>query len=173
MEENKPQEEKKVSYKGKLGGYRPGGGRPKGSKTKESLQKEEMRQHIVDRVRRTMGPILNSQVLLATGQTFLYRIDKEERKVGKDTYYVNKKPVLVDNQAEIESYLERKVEEGDIDDRTDPSAAYYFITAKEPNNQAIDSLWNRGIGKVRDDVDITTNGKDLPTPLLHVLKKKE
>lgn len=89
-----------------------------------------------------------SQMTLARGQTYLYRIDKEEiigPKGGKS--YRNKKPELVTSQWEIEEYLQGLIEEGDKDDENDPHAAYYFLTTKDPDNKAIDSMLDRTWGK--------------------------
>ncbi len=39
---------------------------------------------------------------------------------------------------------------------------FYFITTKEPNNFAIDSMLDRTFGKSTNNVDITSGGKELP-----------
>jgi hypothetical protein len=43
---------------------------------------------------------------------------------------------------------------GRIDDDQDEGATYYFITAKEPRNDAIDSLRNRVFGKPTESLKI-------------------
>lgn len=120
------------------------GGRPFGSKNKTTLEKQAALERFQERVRSVVDPLFDYQLTLARGQTFLYRIDKEEIGKGK---YRKLKPVLVTNQQEIENYLEGLVEEGDMEDDTDPAAAYYFLTTKEPSNFAIDSLLDRTFGK--------------------------
>ena len=58
-------------------------------------------------------------------------------------------------QSEIEAYLEGLVEGGDMDDENDPAATYYFITTKEPNNMAADSMLNRAFGKPTETHEIS------------------
>jgi hypothetical protein len=45
-----------------------------------------------------------------------------------------------------------------MDDENDPNATYYFLTTKEPNNMAIDSMFNRAFGKPTESHELT--GKD-------------
>lgn len=46
---------------------------------------------------------------------------------------------------------------------------YYFIAAQDPDNRAIEDLWDRGLGPVQRKVDLTTKDKPLPQPLLFAL----
>lgn len=124
------------------------GGRPKGAKSANTLVKEavlaEFRQKVLD----SADILFNSQLHIARGQTYLYKIEKELQvgpKGGKK--YVSSKPKLVTEQWEIEAYLTGKVEEGDVEDENDPNATYYFLTAKDPDNKAIDSMLDRTFGK--------------------------
>ena len=124
------------------------GGRPKGRKDTKTLAKEAVKEAINKRVYEMSGVLINAQATLARGQTFLYRVDKIKHVGPKGGIsYQNQKPVLVTNQQEIEDYLNDLVENGDMQDDKDPSAAYYYLTAKEPSNMAIDSLFNRTLGK--------------------------
>jgi hypothetical protein len=137
------------------------GGRPKGTKSKKTLEKEAVLAAFRERAMRASGVLFDSQLTLARGQTFLYKIEKEwvslgETKGGKEKGYWKKlKPVLVESQTEIESYLEGMIEEGDPDDDQDRGATYYYLTTKEPNNNAIDSLLDRTFGKAAQSVAIT------------------
>ncbi len=138
------------------------GGRPKGSKGKATLIKEAAKNHFDKRVLKLNDRLINAQTSLAIGQTFLYKIEKEfiktgENKDGSDKgYWKNLKPELVESQDEIESYLERLAENnGSLDDDSDESAAYYFLTTKEPDNKAIDSLRDRTFGKAKESLEIT------------------
>lgn len=122
------------------------GGRKKGQKNKATLQKEavvaEYKQLVMQDARR----LFFSQSVLAHGQQFLFRIDKI--KIGKNSYK-NDIPKLVVDRSEIEAYLTGLVRGGDHEDVQDPSAAYYFITTKEPNQMAIADMLDRGLGRVR------------------------
>jgi hypothetical protein len=151
------------------------GGRPKGSKSKATLKREAVIAAFRDRVMSVADQLLDAQLSLSKGQTFLYKIEKEKVIGPKGgVSYKNKKPVLVTNQEEIERYLERLVDEGDMDDENDPGDAYYYITTKEPNNMAIDSMLDRTFGKPVNAIELT--GKDgerlLPIPLLDNIRKQ-
>lgn len=139
------------------------GGRPKGKKSSTTLQKEAVMAAFREKVLSSADILFNSQLHLATGQTYLYKIEKELQvgpKGGKK--YVSSRPKLVTDQSEIESYLQGLVEEGDADDENDPNATYYFITAKDPDNKAIDSLWDRTVGKATQTI---AGDKDNPLVL--------
>lgn len=151
-------EEQKSIIKGK-GGARPGAGRKKGKKTAKTLEREATLRAFRDRVMQHADILFNAQLTLARGQTFLFKIEKELQlghKGGKR--YVSSRPKLVTDQQEIEDYLAGNIESGDENDENDPQATYYYITSKEPNNQAIDALLDRTFGKSTQVTELT--GKD-------------
>lgn len=104
--------------------------------------------------------LLTSQIHIAQGISFLYKIEKEFVPAGKfgnkKEYYKNLPPKLVTSQSEIEDYLENIVGKanGDIEDEFDPAATFYFITVKEPNNEAIKDLLNRLHGKPTENMKV-------------------
>ena len=141
------------------GGKRIGAGKKKGSKNKKTLEREMVLAALRQRTMQHADILFNAQITLARGQTFLYKIEKElvvGPKGGKK--YVSSRPKLVTDQQEIEDYLAGLVEEGDMTDEKDPSATYYFLTAKEPDNKAIDSLLDRTFDKSPQRVEMT--GRD-------------
>lgn len=125
---------------------------------------EEYRQLVLTDARR----LFFSQSVLAHGQTFLFRIDKI--KVGKNKW-INGEPKLVTDPDEMESYLYGVAQNanGDVEDDKDPSAAYYFLTAREPNNQAIDSMLDRAFGKAKQMVGLEGSTPGSPIEVLHSL----
>lgn len=146
---------------GRKGGFAKGGYR-----SVEKLEKELMKEHIDQRLMRATDAYLNGQISLARGQQFLYRIDKifvpsggTDKETGAARgYWRNEKPVLVESQAEIEMYLEELADNnGELSDDTDPSSAYYFITTKEPNVQAIESGLSRVHGRPKESIDVGVN----------------
>lgn len=159
-----------------LGGKRPGAGRKPGSKNPATIEKERVLSEVRQRIMKRADRILDSQMILANGQQFLYKIEKEWVNTGapdkngqKKGFWRPKKPELVTAEWEIRNYIDNLAENDGVftlDDPNDQSATYYFITTKEPNNQAIDSMFNRAFGKPTDHIDVTTDGKALPTPLL-------
>lgn len=128
-------------------------GRPKGKKTEKVLEREEALKQFRDRVTKNTHQLFDAQFTLARGQTFLYRIDKEFVKTGTNKdgsakgWYRNKRPVIVEDPEEIRMYLEQEVTDGDPFDEKDEESSYYYLSAKEPNNMAIDSLMDRTHGK--------------------------
>lgn len=126
------------------GGPRPGSGRKKGTLNKETLEKLRVAEHLRQRTLRVADVLFESQLSLARGQSFLYRIDKVWVESGKKGWWKSKKPVLVTDPEEISNYLEGLYEDGEEDNG---GASYYYITAKEPNSQTIDSMFNRALGK--------------------------
>lgn len=138
------------------------GGRPKGSKNPETLLKEATLAEFRNKVMKSADVLFNSQLHLATGQTYLYKIEKELQvgpKGGKK--YVSSRPKVVTNTWEIESYLQGLIKEGDKDDENDPNATYYFLTTKDPDNKAIDSMLDRTFGKSTQPI-----GGDRDNPLI-------
>lgn len=156
------------------------GGRPKGKRSKATLEKERIFAHLRQRIMRSADLIFDAQLSIARGIQFLYKIEKEfirtgtNRKTGEVIgWWKNKKPVLVENEEEIRAYIEGLHVEGDADNLNDQSATYYFITVKEPNNNAIDSMFDRVFGKAKQSVDLTSDGKRLPTPIYNGLSTEK
>lgn len=144
------------------GGKRPGAGRKKGSKSATTIEKERVLAEIRQRIMQNAQRILDAQLSKGLGQQFLFKIEKEVivgPKGGK-TYH-NKRPEMVTDPDEIRAYLDGLVENGDMDDSSDPEATYYFITTKEPDNMAIDSMLNRTFGKPTENIDIKSDGKSI------------
>lgn len=145
------------------------GGRPKGIKDPQTLEREKVQEAINQRIFNIADSLITPQVSLAKGQQFLYKIEKTKIVGSKGGIsYRNEKPQLVTSELEIQDYLDNLTEEtnGDIEEDTDPEATYYFITTKEPNNMAIDSLLNRTLGKPKESLDVTTKGESIQSPSL-------
>jgi hypothetical protein len=56
------------------------GGRPKGRKSNKTLEREAAAKVFGDMVRQTMKPLFHSQLSIAHGVSFVYRIDRHKRK---------------------------------------------------------------------------------------------
>jgi len=166
------------------GGARPGAGKKKGKKHAATLERVKVLESFRQKVMGLADQLLHNQLTLANGQQFLYKIEKKfiktgkRKKDGKPTgYYRNKKPELVTDQATIFWYIENMVDlaNGDIEDKTNPEDTYYFITTKEPNNQANDSLLNRTFGHPAQStkfVDDDGNYAPIPIAISEVIVKK-
>lgn len=109
-----------------------------------------------DRIMKNADRILDAQLSIAQGQQFLYRIVTTKDEKGRS---MRSKPEIITSEIIIEAYLNGDYE-GDPDE-------YYFITTKEPNNQAIDSMFNRAFGKPTESHELTgKDGAHLPSEIL-------
>jgi hypothetical protein len=138
------------------------GGRKTGSKNKGTIMQVVAKSKFDQKVLRLQNRLLNAQASKAIGQQFLYKIEKEFVSTGKDNkgYYKNLAPKLVEDEEEIFAYLEELAEKnGSLDNENDPATTYYFLTTKEPDNNAIDSLLNRVHGKAKEAIDVNVNVK--------------
>jgi len=140
------------------------GGRKPGVKNKSTLEREAVLKELKQRVLGVAHGLLDSQLVLARGTSYLYKIEKYWEKVtdkkGKPTKVLRRKPPkLVEDEWEIRQYLEGLTEEGDLED---PEDTYYFMTTKSPDNKAIDSMMNRTFGKAVQALALTDpEGEDL------------
>ena len=157
----------------KNGGALIGAGRPVGSRSYTTVEREAMMLQMRGRTLDNMHMLYNSQLTLAKGCTYLFKIEKERRTGQKGkVYYVSKPPKLVTSLDEITRYLENVIEEENNEinytenpeeylapeKEFDEGATYYFITTEKPNNVAIDSMLDRTFGQSVKSVELT--GKD-------------
>lgn len=136
------------------GGKQPGSGRPKGTKNQATLEKEKVLAEVRQRIMRRAQSILDSQFSIAQGTQYLYLVKSE--KIGNKLF--KQKPELVTDEEIIRAYIDGEFGNGES---LNDNENYYFITTKEPSNQAIDSMLNRAFGKATDNVDLTSDGKAL------------
>lgn len=156
------------------------GGRPPGTKNPETLKREEVLRQFRQKAMRAANVLFNSELHVATGQTFLFRIDKEwvptgtSKKGEPKGYYKRLKPKLVTSPDEIEEYLLNKhTDEGDPDDDQDPGSSFYFMTAKEPNTAGIKDLLDRALGSVAQTfVTEDEKGHRMPITGMTIVKEK-
>lgn len=128
----------------KKGGKRIGAGRPAGSPNKSTIEKKIIEAEMHARVLRSSQALLNSQMTLAQGVQMLYRI-RTDKKGNRG------RPEIVTQQLIIEAYLA-----GELDDEEDE---YYFITTERPDNRALDSLFDRVLGKATQRIDLDPEDK--------------
>src|SRR5689334_662740 len=111
-----------------LGGKRPGAGRKRGSLAPKTLEKMKVLEQFRQRAMKVSDVLFNSQMTLARGQTFLYKIEKEKIIGPKGgVSYRAKRPEIVTEQWEIEAFLDGEIESHDM---TDQGSTYYFLTTK-------------------------------------------
>lgn len=137
------------------------GGRPRGRKNDETLKREAVLKAIQQRVMRIADNLLDARITLALGQTFLYKVEKYYETVTDDKGKTRKilkakPPKLVESEVEIRDYLESEIRKsnGEIN-MTESDDDFYFITAKEPNDGAIERLLSRTFGNSVQPVSLT------------------
>jgi hypothetical protein len=128
----------KLKKKPIKGGVRPGSGRPKGSMNDETRERMEALKQFKNRVAVNVDKLFNSQLSIAVGRQYLYRIDEIEKTNAAGKKYTVKEHVLVTDPDEIQKALDDELRNGED---------YYYITTKDPDNKAIDSLLDRTYGK--------------------------
>lgn len=162
------------------------GGRPPGKKTQAVIERDLALKQFRDRVAANTERLFQWQLGLAKGAQYLFRIDKEWVKTGvtksgkENGFWRNKKPVIVESPEEMLQFLEDEFCNGDAEDEHDESAAYYFLVAKDPSNQAIDSMLDRTYGRAKSELDVKVSlpkpiyggGSQLPAPKKAISPKK-
>ncbi len=129
-------------------------GRPFGTgrKHNKTLEREKVAEEVNQRVFKIAQGLVNAQAAVAKGVQILYRVDSHKTATGK---VIEEKPVIVTDPEEINAYIDSlHTGEGVNDEST-----YYYITTKEPQNQAVDSLLNRALGKPKETMEIQGSTK--------------
>ena len=141
------------------------GGRPKGTLLKKTVDRIKVLEQWRNRAAKIANNLLGAQTIIATGTHTLMRIDEvtEYRETGqsnkdgspKKNKYTTKKFVVVTDPEEIENVMN---EFEDVDGAGVVDGKYYFLTHKEPQNNAIDSILNRTFGRPTETLEVS--GKD-------------
>ena len=134
------------------GGKRENAGRKKGIRNIKTLERAKVIAVYQQRVLRIADDLFNAQLSVALGLAYLYRMDKIKRRAE-----------LITDTENITAYLEGEI-------RSDERFEYYYITVKEPNLKAIESLLDRTFGKSTQSLDISSQGR--PIPLLGDARQK-
>jgi hypothetical protein len=128
------------------GGKRPGAGRKPGSKSKKTLEKQAIANAFNQRIMLHADRLFHAQLQLAVGSMKVFRIDETKDSKGN----IKREHVHVTDAKEIKELLdEHDGSDGIVE------GAYYYFTDVSPDNRALDSLLNRGLGKVADKTDIS------------------
>lgn len=132
------------------GGPRPGAGRPKGRKEPHTLQREAVLKSYRQRVCEQAQRLLDAEMAVAQGCSFLYRKPKSAPK-GEP-----RKVELVTDEATIRRFLD-----GELDhDETD----WYFITTERPDTGTIRNMLDRTFDRPAQRVEVAGD-KDQPLRL--------
>ena len=144
-------------YKGN-GGARKGAGRPKGKVNEMTLRIQEAQRGLRETIMANLEPILQAQLALAKGVSFVYRIERTKREGQVDKV----EHLLVEDPQEIKEFLdENGGGNGTLGEK------YYYITTKQPDNRSLDSLLDRLFGRSRQNLGL--DGGEEGTPIRMIL----
>lgn len=147
------------------GGKQPGAGRPKGSLDKKTLEQKAVLNAWKQRALGQAQRLLDAQLVLAYGQQFLFLITTN-KKTG-----IKSRPELIEDVHTIRAYLNGELN-SDIKSHPESDAEWYFITTKEPDGRAIDSIMDRAHGKAVSTIAGPDGGPVQVTVVKYAQKKK-
>ncbi len=131
-----------------------------GQKTRKTIAREAARAAYQQLVLQNLRPLFSSQMALARGVSYVYRIDRH----GKGSS-LRIEHVLLEDPREIADALDI-IENGDPNG-DDEGHGFYYVTTKAPENRAIDSMLDRSIGKPAQPISGDPDNRT-PIPIMHV-----
>jgi len=151
-----------TSEHGKLGGLRANQGGVPGPR-KRTLEAAKVKEHFIQRVLKHVDEIWNAQYNLAVGEQVLMVKIKERDAKGRVTRTYFEQVTDIET---IKQYLD--YEFGENNGAEDPSDSdnFFYLTTRPANNQALDSLMNRAVGKVPEKLEIEGGFFSRPTELI-------
>lgn len=129
---------------GTHGGKRNGTGPKKGSKHKKTLEQKIALDTIRQRVLKNAQKLINSQLNLAYGVSYLFKVKTHKNR---------KEAELINDQDTIMEYFDGSLEKNKKDDE------YFYITTEKPSGRALNSLFDRALGKATTSLDVTSGGE--------------
>ena len=127
------------------GGARPGAGKPKGYVHQSTLEREAVLERFRQRAMANADALYNAQYSLAVGSQMVFRRDTVEDENGK------KKTIhtLVTDPIEVKEMLDATAAEGGK-----VGEDYYIITTIQPDNRALDSIFDRTFGRPTQVIEL-------------------
>lgn len=117
------------------------GGRPKGRKNAATLEREAVLREYRQRVCRLADDLLDAELTVARGVTFLFR----KPKSGKD-----RKVERVTDEETIKRYLDGELDSDEQD--------WYFIAAEKPDTATIRGMFDRTFDRPAQRHELTGGG---------------
>lgn len=136
-------EDNNLNNQSNRGGVRPGAGRKPGAESETTKIRRKALQEFRDRVSAQVHSLLDAQLNLAKGVSYMYRIDEIEKTGSNGKKYIAKEHVLVTDPEEIKHALDDDLVNGED---------YYYITTKTPDNKALDSVLDRTFGRATQNI---------------------
>jgi hypothetical protein len=126
------------------------GGLVKGKKPESVKMREAVMEQIQNTIAERAMKLVDLQSILAFGGLQVFRVDYYyEGKVKKA-----RRPVLVIDPEELADCIHYEYGDGDAPE-INSDMKYYFVITREPDNNAINSLLDRGLGKAMAEMKIT------------------
>ena len=125
------------------GGKRPGAGRPPGALNKKTKEDRLQEEAMINKIKEHADELIQAQLLLAKGASYVYRIDEEKDAKGN---VKKREHVLVTDPEEILRYLNDETED-----------EYYYISTHAPNATAIKDTLDRAYGKAAQSLNVKGN----------------
>lgn len=142
----------KTEDHGKNGGARKGAGFPQGEKKKKTLEQQKVKEQINQRIMLHADRLINAQMQLAVGEQVLMVKIKERDDKGMVKRVTHE--VVTDIET-IKQFLDYEDGEGtEYEESPNDQDHFYYLSVRPSNNQAIDSLLNRAIGKAPDKLEV-------------------
>jgi hypothetical protein len=143
------------------------GGRPKGLKNKITITREQALLEYKEKVCRVADQLFATQLTLAKGLNYLYKVEKKIEGKGKTTKVVKSKPMLVTDPKEMEEYLMGVVTNAPMDEEGN---TYFLMAAGKPDPAVIDSMLDRTFGRATQSIAAKDEeGKDLPIVAINIM----
>jgi len=138
-------------------GHKKMGGKKKGKKNKATIEKEIIEQEFKNRILSQVQDLLTAQLNIAKGTSYLYKIVTHKSVKGGEG---RREHILVTDPYEIKDFLDELEGEDGVNPNTD-NEDYYYISTKQPDNRALDSLINRVFGKPKETLDVNIEEKQI------------
>lgn len=132
-----------------------GGTARKGKKNKSTIDREKQLEDFKNFTAGRTKTLWSIQMMRAMGSIKVFRIDTETIGEGKNEKKIRKRPVLVTDTEEIIDALDYEYAQGEDPNTED---AYYFVSAQDPSDKAIDSLLDRTFGKAKESMAVEHSG---------------
>lgn len=143
------------------GGARPGSGRKPGTREAKVLERMRIAEAYNQKIMRAADKLFVAQAQLALGSMKVIRVDETKGPDGKP----KREHVHVTDTEEIIALLnEHDGLPGEVD------GTYYYFVDVIPDNRALDSMLNRGLGKPKETVEVQTNADAVAEAVLSKLK---
>lgn len=153
----------------KHGGAREGAGRKPGGYNQKTLDQMKVKEAVNQRIMNWADRLINAQMSLAVGEQVLMVRVKDRNSEGKVTRVYHE---VVEDIELIKQYLDYSEGSPGAAESPHDEDHYYYLTTRPANNQALDSLLNRALGKAPDKLEVSGGFFDQNSLKIEVVNSK-